>query len=275
MMAQQNLLLVADMIALLQSDYPAEWTKLAQKLSFQQQELAVWADIREKIVLPYDAARDLYEEDDMYFCRVPLDLGKMKTSLKRVIDTTLPYEALMLYQITKQADVLHVMKNLHWRFTLAQKRNAWNYYVSKTCFDSSLGYCMHAVMAAQMGLDEDAYQYYAVCSNFDIRNMQLNTISGLHFANFGGTWQAVVFGFAGVQVDASGISIAPCLPKAWESLSFPLCYQGNRLQICVTHKEIIVQLEKGNDSPVNINLAGKLMQLKKTNREIRVLLIDA
>ncbi|MEG1873417.1 MAG: glycosyl hydrolase family 65 protein, partial [Ruthenibacterium sp.] len=272
MMAQQNLMFAAELIALLKRDYPAQWSQLSNKLQFAESELSQWAKICDKLVLAYDAERALYEEDDMYFCRVPLELVKMKTSRKRIIDTTLPYEALMLYQVSKQADVLHVMKNLHWRFTQQQKKNAWEYYLPKTCFDSSLGYCMHAVMAAQIGLREEAYRYYSVCANFDARNMQLNTISGLHFANFGGTWQAVIFGFAGVQVSEQGITVTPCLPEQWRSLEFSLCYGGGQLRLTLTHTELAVTLVHRAAQDVLLSAAGQCVVLNAKQSFYRFLL---
>lgn len=273
MMAQQNLLLAMDLIHMMEENYSQNWEVLRQRLKFEEREMESWKQIADNIVISYDAKRDLYEEDDRYFSRVPLDLKAMKTSLMRVIDTTLPYEALSLYQITKQADVLHVMKNLHWRFTDGQKRKAWEYYVPKTCFDSSLSYSMHAVMAAQFGMRDVAYRYYDVCSNFDVRNMQLNTVSGLHFANFGGTWQAVIFGFAGIRVDESGMTISPCIPAQWEEISFRMWYCNHQLQITIDNESVQVRLltETGEKLPP-LSINEKKFYLGKGNSYIRVCL---
>lgn len=263
MMAQENLRLAAEVAELLASAYPRQWEKLQTSLALTGKEMERWKQIEENLVLPYDPQRDLYEEDDRYFTRVPLDLKKMKTSLKRVIDTTLPYEALSLYQITKQADVLHVMKNLHWRFTPQQMRNAWEYYVPKTCFDSSLSYSMHAVMACRLGMGDTAYRYYDVCSNFDVRDMQLNTISGLHFANFGGTWQAAVFGFAGVNVDPERMALNPCLPKSWKQIELSLWYRGSHLALTLSNDRIRVK-RRNTGGPVQLELFGKRVIFEQT-----------
>ena len=270
MMAQQNLILAKTLIQLMKEKYPAEWERLKDKVSFSEEEISKWDDIIENITICYNAELDLYEEDDMYLSRVPLDMKKAKPTSKRIIDSTIPYEALMLYQVTKQADVLHLMKNLHWRFTHQQKVNAWKYYVPKTCFDSSLAFSIHAVMAAQIGLQEEAYNYFKVCANFDIRNVLLNTVSGLHFANFGGTWQAVVFGFAGLQVDEYHLKISPNLPRAWKSISFHIWYRGNLLKIYVSQKSTEVYLKHTNGKDICLKVSDTEFILNESNNHIKL-----
>ena len=80
----------------------------------------------------------------------------------------------------------------------------------------------------------------------------------MHFANFGGTWQAVVFGFAGLQVDEDHIKISPRLPNAWNSISFHIWYRGNLLKISVSKESTEVFLKKSN---------GKAICLKASNTE--------
>ncbi|WP_081772993.1 hypothetical protein [Bacillus sp. EB01] len=47
------------------------------------------------------------------------------------------------------------------------------------------------------GYKEKAYRYFNETSRLDLDNTHGNTIDGLHLANMGGTWMAIVFGFAG------------------------------------------------------------------------------
>ena len=50
-------------------------------------------------------------------------------------------------------------------------------------------------------------------------------------ANMGGTWLAIVYGFAGLRVKEEGLSLAPSLPDEWNSLGFHLQYQGRLLKV--------------------------------------------
>lgn len=267
MMAQQNFILVTGIIEVMKKEYRDKWQALAQKLNFQDAEIENWKVIIDKMVLPYCSEMDLYEEDDMYLRRVPLDMKKAKPTAKRIIDTTIPYEGLMLYQITKQADVLHLMKNLPWRFTGEQKMKAWEYYVPKTCNDSSLSYSMHSVMAARLGLSQEAYRFFDICANLDIRDVQLNTVSGLHFANFGGVWQAAVLGFAGVSLDSSTLSIEPHLPAEWKKMNFHLYYKGNLLDIKVSTAGVHIKLEEMSEYPAEIRIFDERISLDKERIE--------
>lgn len=49
---------------------------------------------------------------------------------------------------------------------------------------------------------------------------------GLHLACFGETWQAVVFGFAGLHFTAGGPALAPHLPDGWQGLHFRFYWHG-------------------------------------------------
>lgn len=266
MMAQENIHQAIRMMEYIRRNESGQWEKIAERTGFCDSEIPLWQEVMEHLTICYDPEQDLYEEDDMYFQRVPLDMKKAKPTAKRIIDTTIPYEGLMLYQVSKQADVLHLMKNLHWKFTKAQKMKAWDYYVPKTCFDSSLAYSMHSVMAAQLGKTKQAYSYFKTSANLDIQDVQLNTVSGLHFANFGGTWQAAVFGFAGLRVDRDGIMIDPHLPDEWEKMSFGIWYQNARIEFEITKEQAVVRVTDGDTAEMDIHIADCIYRLDQ--REI-------
>ncbi len=256
MMARENFLLCERILRDFEGRYPKELAELTERLGFSPAEFDAWRDIGARLVLPYDEATGLWLEDDTWLRRKPVDMAKAKPTAKRIIDTAIPYEALPLYQITKQADVLHVMKNLPWRFTPEQIRTAFDYYLPKTAFDSSLSHSMFALMAARLGRAEEALRFFNSCAYLDIRNVQLNTISGLHFANFGGTWQAAVFGFGGVSVLEDVLEINPNLPPSWRKLAFRLRYRGALLCVDIGRDYITVSLLESNKA-VALRLRGE------------------
>ena len=256
MMVQENLQNAVNMIELIKENHTDTWNALKKKLDFNDREILKWQDIAQHIVICYDAEKDLYEEDSMYPYRVPLDLKKAKPTGKRIIDSTMPYEALPLYQVTKQADVLCLMNYLPWRFTDKQKKIAWDYYEPKTAHDSSLSYCSHAIIAARLGMDELAYQYFRICAYLDIEDVKLNTISGLHFANFGGTWQAIVYGFAGLSFEEEALVLNPRMPKEWRSAVFNVHFQGSVIEITAMGTNAVAKLVKAGEKPVTVMING-------------------
>ena len=231
--AEQNLRSALEAIAKMRKEAPEAWRKLAGKCAFTPEEEKSWKAVLGRMYIP--RAKDgLVLEDDAYLLRAPFDFKRGKVDGRRVVDWALPLEAMPFYQITKQSDVVTLMNLFFDRFTEAEARKAYAFYEPRTVHDSSLSFAPHAVMAARLGMTDEAYRYFRECAYLDIADTQLNSISGVHFANLGGTWQAVVFGFGGVRASLDGaIEVKPHLPAAWKSLSFKLHYCGDVLRIVV------------------------------------------
>jgi len=79
-------------------------------------------------------------------------------------------------------------------------------------------------------------------------------------ANMGGTWLAIVYGFAGLRVKESGLSLAPSLPDHWGSLEFQLQYQNRTLNILIERRSVIYTLTKGDS--LSISHMGETIDLK-------------
>ncbi len=263
MLAQENLRYALEASAWLKRRRPAAWRKLAARLKLDPREPRAWRKVARGLVICRDRQRDLYLEDDMYLHRVPFDLRRGKPDARRVIDSTLPYEAMANYQITKQSDVLTLMNLLPWRFTARQQRAAYRFYEPRTAHDSSLSYAPHAVMAARLGMLTEAYRYFRACAYLDLADIQLNTLSGLHFANLGGTWQAAIQGFAGLWQHAGRLHLAPRLPRRWKALRFRLQYRGAGLRVAIQGRRTTVTLERAGPEPVNLVLAGQPVRLAR------------
>lgn len=49
---------------------------------------------------------------------------------------------------------------------------------------------------------------------------------GLHTANMGGMWSAIVLGLAGLDVSGDVPRCEPCLPAGWNKLEFHIIHHG-------------------------------------------------
>jgi trehalose/maltose hydrolase-like predicted phosphorylase len=98
-------------------------------------------------------------------------------------------------------------------------------------YGSSLGPSFHAWAACQMGEAERAYDFFMLAARADLENVRGNAGDGIHAASAGGLWQALAFGFAGLQLTEDGYEINPCLPPHWERLAFSFYLRGQRRQI--------------------------------------------
>jgi kojibiose phosphorylase len=261
MMACENIHYALEAVAFLKKFHSVAWRKLAARLKLSPAELAAWKAGADGLVICYDKARDLYAEDDMYLHRMPFDMKRGKPDSRRVIDSVLPYEAMACYQITKQSDIVILMNLLPWKFTPAQKKIAYEFYEPRTVHDSSLSYCPHAVMAARLGMRKEAYRYFRDCAYLDIADIQLNTICGLHFANLGGTWQAVIQGFAGLTQLNDRLYLTPQLPHNWKALRFRIQYKGAALRVEMKGQTTTVTMEKAGARPVEVRVGEKSSRL--------------
>lgn len=60
----------------------------------------------------------------------------------------------------------------------------------------------------------------------DLQDVRGNTNDGIHGASAGGVWQAVIFGFGGIQMRENGPVAQPHLPPGWTRLKFKLHWRG-------------------------------------------------
>lgn len=114
-------------------------------------------------------------------------------------------------------------------------------------------------MASKIGYKDKAYNYFIETARLDLDNTHGNTKDGLHLANMGGTWMAIVYGFAGTRLKENGLSLAPSLPAGWQKYNFRLTFRG-RL-IAVTIREEGVELELLEGEALELTLYGQSVTL--------------
>ena len=101
--------------------------------------------------------------------------------------------------MVKQADLVLAMQLRGDAFTAEQKARNFAYYEALTVRDSSLSACTQAVIAAEVGHLDLAYDYLAEAALMDLDDLEHNTRDGLHIASLAGAWIALVAGFGGMR----------------------------------------------------------------------------
>src|SRR6202012_6212887 len=107
-------------------------------------------------------------------------------------------------QVVKQADLVMAMLVRGESFTAEQKARNFAYYEPLTVRDSSLSACVQAVIAAETGHLELAYDYLGEAALMDLDDLEHNSGDGIHIASLAGTWIAIVLGFGGLG-DPDGV----------------------------------------------------------------------
>jgi kojibiose phosphorylase len=94
---------------------------------------------------------------------------------------------------------------------------------------------MHAWVAARLGLVEEAYEHWVEAAGIDLQDTKGNVRDGIHGAANGGLYQALLLGFAGLQLDdEQGWKVDPLLPPWWKSMSFSFYYRGEKQRVTIT-----------------------------------------
>lgn len=205
---------------------------LTSKLELTEPRLARWRDIIEKMYIPRDEERGIYVQFDGFFDLEPLDVQAYEPRVKNM-DVILGHARTQRTQVLKQADVVMLMALLGPALgTRDELMRNWDAYVPHTAHDSSLSASIHAWVAARLGLTDIAYYFFMKSAGLDLENNKDNVRDGIHAAASGALWQAVVFGFAGLHVDADGNwQVDPHLPPWWKSVSFTFYHRGKRHQV--------------------------------------------
>jgi kojibiose phosphorylase len=131
-------------------------------------------------------------------------------------------------QAIKQADVLMVLYLLRNEYDDQTLRVNWDYYEPRTdhTYGSSISPAIHAILACELGDLDKSYEHFLRAALVDLEDLRKNTRDGIHAASAGGVWQAVVMGFAGMQLGPEGPRFRPRLPESWRRLRFTVRYRG-------------------------------------------------
>lgn len=262
-MAKHNLKWAAKIYQLLLENNPTALNKLSEKITLSSEEIAGWQKAAELMFLPYDAELDVNPQDDSFFQK---EIWDFENTPKEKHPLLLHYHPLTLYryQVCKQADTVLGHFLLEDEQAFSTIKNSYDYYEKITTHDSSLSHCVFSIMASKVGYKDKAYQYFIETARLDLDNTHGNTKDGLHMANMGGTWMAIVYGFAGLRVKESGLELAPSLPKQWTNYQFAITYQNRQISVTVTDCNVSLQLLEG--AALQIKVFDQTVELQPTNK---------
>jgi alpha,alpha-trehalose phosphorylase len=144
-------------------------------------------------------------------------------------------------------------------FTAEQKARNFDYYEALTVRDSSLSACTQAIMAAEVGQLELAFDYLGEAALIDLDDLEHNTRDGVHIASLAGTWLALISGFAGMRHANGMVTFAPRLPEGITRLAFNILVRARRLRVELTHASARYLLVDGD--PLHIAHHGVELRL--------------
>ncbi|MDF2512857.1 MAG: family 65 glycosyl hydrolase [Herbinix sp.] len=223
----------------------------AARIGITEKEVNEFKLAADAMYLPYDSELGINPQDDSFLDKKLWDL---ENTPKENFPLLLHYHPLHLYrhQVCKQADTVLA----HFIFEDAQSleviRNSFSYYEKVTTHDSSLSTCIFSIMASKLGLEEKAYDYFGDSAKLDLFNTHKNTKDGIHTANMGGNYMAIVYGFAGLRIKESGLYFAPAIPKQWEGYKFQIRYEDSLIRVEVDSNKSAFTMVRGTKKTVHV-----------------------
>ncbi len=226
----------------------------ALTLGVDADEIASWREAAKKMFIPYDKQLGVNPQSEAF----------TEHEVWNFADTTPDQYPLFLHftyfdlyrkQVIKQADLILAMLLRSDAFSPDLKARNFAYYEAVTVRDSSLSASIQAVLAAEVGQLQLAYDYLGEAALLDLHDLAHNVREGLHMASLAGAWIALVSGFGGMRLQSGSLTFTPRIPEALKRLSFHLLFRGSRLRIEVRTKEATYRLLAG--SPLKVYHYGE------------------
>jgi alpha,alpha-trehalose phosphorylase len=231
----------------------------ASELGVEESEVAAWLKAADEMVVPYDEDLGVHAQSEGFTHHQEWDFEN--TGDRYPLLLHFPYFQLYRTQVVKQPDLVLAMHLRGDAFTHEEKVRNFDYYDRRTVRDSSLSSCTQAVLAAEVGCVELAYDYLAEAALVDLDDLHHNTRDGLHIASLAGAWMACVAGLGGMRDHGGHVTFAPRLPEDLSRLAFRLCFRGRRVVVTAVHERATYELFAGE--PIELAHHGETFTLEQ------------
>ncbi len=257
-LAKHNLEWAVKIYDLFKAHAPAKLETLMNKVGINSEEIQIMDKAAKTMYLPHDKVLGIDMQDDGF-------LNKKKWDFENTPEEHYPlllhYHPLTIYryQVLKQPDTVLAHFLLEEYTDLETMKKSYDYYEGITTHDSSLSPCVYGIMASRVGYREKAYEYFGDSLKLDLENTHGNTKDGLHMANLAGTALSMIYGFAGLRISESGISLRPWLPDGWDEFAFKVKFRGRTILITI-NDSLKIDLLEGD--VIDLMLNDKTYKLK-------------
>jgi alpha,alpha-trehalose phosphorylase len=228
------------------ADWAVRKPKLARKLGADEEEAAAWRDAADAMTVPYDEKLGVHEQSEGFTSHARWDFENTPAE-SRPLFLHYPYFDIYRKQVIKQADLVLAMGLFGDQFTPEQKARNFAYYEELTVRDSSLSACTQAVMAAEVGQLDLAFEYAVEAALMDLDDLEHNTRDGVHIASLAGAWIAVVAGFGGFRDYGGELLFSPRIPEQLDSICFRVAERDAVLEVEATHSHAKYELIEGDE----------------------------
>ena len=255
--------------------------RLINKLRLKKKDFYLWEDISRKMNIVMDK-EGIISQFAGYFKLKELDWDSYRAMYGDIhrMDRILKAEGLSPddYKVSKQADVLmmfylfplYEIREIFTRLGYNLERNLlkknYLYYLKRTSHGSTLSYVVHCLIALSLRRRKEALGFLKKVLESDIHDIQGGTTpEGIHTGVMAGSIDILIRGLAGVSIVDNSIIVRPHLPVYWKRLCFNLLVKNQKVQFCITQRNITITAKESPPSSVPLYFVtdNKRIKLRK------------
>ncbi|MEW2503164.1 glycosyl hydrolase family 65 protein [Amycolatopsis sp. NPDC047767] len=236
LMARRNLIAAAQVCE--------KFPDVVEQFEVDIAELDSWRSAADAMFLPYNQELGVHPQSEGFLEHDEWDYKGTDPAFYPLL-LNYPYFDLYRKQVVKQADLVLALHLCGDSFSPEEKARDFAYYEARTVRDSSLSAGTQAVIAAEVGHLDLAYDYLAEAAMTDLHDVHNNVRNGLHMASLAGAWQGTVAGFGGLRDHGGQLSFAPRLPRQLGGITFRLAFRGTRFQVAIRPGEATYHVLEG------------------------------
>ena len=221
--------------------YAAEQVNNTHTAHASTDECKQWLHIADNIYLPYSEKYGIYLQQDGFLDK-ELKPTTALSPQERPINQHWSWDRILRSPYIKQADTLQGFYFFQNHFSKEALQKHYDFYSQFTVHESSLSPCVHSILAAKLGMIDEAYQLYLRTARLDLDDYNKEVHEGLHITSMAGTWLSIVEGFGGLQVEADKLTFAPQIPPTWQRYSFKVFFRGKvyKVEVLPTHHTVTI-----------------------------------
>jgi alpha,alpha-trehalose phosphorylase len=236
LMAQRNLRGAVEAVA--------RQPERAAQLGVDESEVDSWRSAADLVAVPFDERLGVHQQAERFTDHAVWDFAGTPPENYPLL-LHYPYGELYRKQVLKQADLVMALFRRGDAFTPEEKALDFAYYEALTVRDSSLSACIQAVVAAEVGQLDLAYDYLGEAALMDLADLEHNTRDGVHVASLAGAWIALICGFGGMREMGGRLCLSPRLPRALSGLCFRVMWRGQTVKVDITHERARYEVLSG------------------------------
>lgn len=252
MMVREQLKFLIAFVLKLKEISLEKYNEIIEKFKISNEEMNLFKDINENMYIHYDKKRNLIGQDDTFLNKKTWDF---ENTLKSNYPLLLNYHPMVIYkhQVIKQADLVLAMLLMPQNFTHEEKKINFDYYEKVTTHDSSLSECIHGIIASELGYEDMSINFFENTVKTDLYDLHNNVKNGVHIASMAGSWQCIVFGFAGMREIDGVLNFKPSAPDKYKKIEFYINFKGRNIKIKLRENKASYELLSGDDIEIISN----------------------